>query len=140
MSSQIRTVLPVTDGSRAHAVNSNSGASNRRTISRFFPHVLFAPYCFARSRPRERVPGLRAARRIQFTHADTQSKALSGSLWLSSNRSVTRWLPLFAGPNVSTPASKHDATNNSDVVSNNNGEKWHVKVIRIFKVCVLRHF
>ncbi|WP_230945126.1 hypothetical protein, partial [Burkholderia territorii] len=33
--------------------------------------------------PRERVPGLRAARRIQFTHADTQSKALSGSLFES---------------------------------------------------------
>ncbi|AYQ42265.1 hypothetical protein CVS37_30955 [Burkholderia lata] len=36
--------------------------------------------------------------------------------------------------------SKHDATNNSDVVSNNNGEKSHVKVIRVFEVCVSRQF
>jgi hypothetical protein len=38
------------------------------------------------------------------------------------------------------PAStfKHDAKNNSDVVSNNNGEKRHVKGIRVFKVCVTR--
>lgn len=84
-----------------------------------------------------RVPGLRAARRIQFTHADTQSKALSGSLRIVQSRAGCRF---SLGRLLSIPASKHDAANNSDVVSNNNREKWHVKVIRDFKVCVSRHF
>ncbi|CAI8692395.1 hypothetical protein EMIT0111MI5_180024 [Burkholderia sp. IT-111MI5] len=57
------------------------------------------------------------------------------------NRSVTTSLPpLFAVSAVAGIDPKHDAANNSDVVSNNNGEKWHVKVLRFFKACVTRHF
>ncbi|WP_124471468.1 hypothetical protein [Burkholderia ubonensis] len=37
-------------------------------------------------------------------------------------------LSRFAAP------SKHDAANNSDAMSNNNGEKWHVKPIFILKL------
>ncbi len=60
---------------------------------------------------------------------------------LSLNRSVTTSCRRFSLYRLSpTSILKHDATNNSDVVSNNNGEKWHVKVLRVFKVCVTRHF
>ncbi|WP_170297518.1 hypothetical protein [Burkholderia latens] len=55
MSSQIRTVLLVMDGSCAHAANSNSSpdASKRRTIFAFptFSLCLFAPYCVAPFHP-----------------------------------------------------------------------------------------
>ncbi|CAM2179963.1 hypothetical protein BLAT2472_50056 [Burkholderia latens] len=48
-----------------------------------FPHFFICAVLRRAIPPRERAPGLRAARRIQFTHADTQSKALSGSLFES---------------------------------------------------------
>ncbi|NIE56329.1 hypothetical protein F3J12_01910 [Burkholderia sp. Ax-1735] len=48
-----------------------------------------------------------------------------------------RFSPVRLWPSV---ISKHDATNNSDVVSNNNEEKRHVKVIRFFKACMTRQF
>ncbi|WP_157652745.1 hypothetical protein [Burkholderia ubonensis] len=42
-------------------------------------------------------------------------------------------VPCFTRLSRVVAPSKHDATNNSDVVSNNNAEKWHVKPILILK-------
>ncbi|WP_321853900.1 hypothetical protein, partial [Burkholderia cenocepacia] len=87
--------------------------------------------------PRARTR-LRAAQRIQF-HPPTPTRSPRLSQVLSSNRSITTsLLPLFAVRPGPESISKHDATNNSDVVSNNNGEKRHVKALSVFEVCVTR--
>ncbi|QDS29734.1 hypothetical protein FPQ37_27600 [Burkholderia contaminans] len=97
-----------------------------------------APQFCELSHPRELAPG--GVRRNGY-NPPTPTRIPRLSQVLSSNRSVTASLPAFStvrpGP---VSISKHDATNNSDVVSNNNEEKRHVKVIRIFKVCMTRQF
>ncbi|WP_321865738.1 hypothetical protein, partial [Burkholderia cenocepacia] len=105
----------------------------------YFPQVLLAPQCFELSHPASSYPVARGAADTIPSAAPTRSPRLSQVL--ASNRSVTpSLLPLFAAPTLPGSISKHDATNNSDVVSNNNGEKWHVKALGVFEVCVTRQF
>jgi hypothetical protein len=73
-----------------------------------------------------RAAGVRAAGRIQFTHADTQSQLFSGSLRLSQAIFGLFCHLRNAGFAVSIGRhsdSKPDATNNSDAVGNNNRDK-----------------
>ncbi|WP_175922413.1 hypothetical protein [Burkholderia latens] len=114
------------------SVARDGGLPAAARVGSFYLHCAVSRYC-----ARKRIPGLRAATRIQFANADTQSKALSGSLFESF---VTSRASFRAGRSSPTSVSKHDASNNSDVVSNNNREIWHVKVNLDFEVCVSRHF
>jgi hypothetical protein len=137
-SSQIRTGLLAADESCVHAATQQRqpGASTRRNI------ISLPTFPVHRLASRHPAPGSAypvCARRGEY-NSPTPTRSPRLSQVLSSNRSVASPASLLTGRSWPTSKPKHDAPNNSDVVSNNNREISHVKVHLDFKVCVSRHF